>query len=505
MLQVLRRAAVLSTTAAATARAPIAGAARVISTSSFSFQSAGLLFFLCYFYVFVPNPSLSSFIVTVPPTSQLTKPVNPQDPLQRPLYYVLLRLPFAEFTNTELLKYLKDNKLPGLADHAEKMEMNGDYFIAELPELTKLHKTEMENLANLVESKMSTGLQNEAKKVRTFGMNGAVPPDGDHFYVIRSSTFELLDTFSENPRFYLVYGPRRSGKSTLMHRIINNIDTSRFVYAKVQLPNETSPSQLWGYFCKHLAEADSVASPEVREAAKRYLVDLANNSPVLPFLEHLFRYNYGGKKLILFWDEFDNAYKPERREPISTGLRLISDFVKESSLPQFGGVVCFGTYNANLVAAAGVSVFVPDAKYSHETLDFSLDEAESLFEQFENTSKCKVDPEVVKSVHQLASGHTGLVNVCGRFMQDQGGDWDLGRWQSSMPKLVSFIAKQPVYDVLTTSLVDDVKLIELLRRLCLTEGEAFDSRRDSRHKDAQQHGLAKVTSTSRTSIFLMPL
>ena len=82
----------------------------------------------------------------------------------------------------------------------------------------------------------------------------------------------------------------------------------------------------------------------------------------------------------------------------------------------------------------------------------------------------------MESVQQLAGGHAGLVNVCGRFIQDKlGGSCDLATWQNSLPQLVQYVSEQPVYKVLLGSLESDTELMTLLRRLCLGGGVPSDS------------------------------
>ena len=65
------------------------------------------------------------------------------------------------------------------------------------------------------------------------------------------------------------------------------------------------------------------------------------------------------------------------------------------------------------------------------------------------------------------------------------------KWNGSTLKLIEYISKQSVYAALMGSLENDRELMNLLRRLCLSNVPAYDLNRDAEHR-AQHHGLAKV-------------
>ena len=89
----------------------------------------------------------------------------------------------------------------------------------------------------------------------------------------------------------------------------------------------------------------------------------------------------------------------------------------------FGGVVYLGAFNATLVNEKGISVFTPDKRYTHETLDFFLNETEELFWMYEEKTKAKVagrwsrastsklEATRVSSMSAAASSNTNLEGV----------------------------------------------------------------------------------------------
>jgi len=172
------------------------------------------------------------------------------------------------------------------------------------------------------------------------------------------------------------------------------------------------------------------------------------------------------------------------RKEVALTLREMSNAVIDGQVSSstFGGVVCLGAFNATLVNVPGVSVF-PPKRYNHETLDFSLNETKQLFRMYQERTGAKVSSEVVESIHQQTGGHAGLVNVCGRFIKHElGGSCDLEKWNGSTLKLIEYISKQSVYAALMGSLENDRELMNLLRRLCLSNVPAYDLNRDAEHR-----------------------
>ena len=334
-----------------------------------------------------------------------------------------------------------------------------------------------------------------------FCLDGLVAPPDRHFHVDRISRNKLLNDVIDDTGFYLVQGPRRSGKSTMLCQLIGDLDISRFVYARVDDVICEKGGILRGVMAT-LSLRGSPASPEVREAALLYL---SGASSPLSALQFLFSQDYAaGRKLVLFWDDFDAACTPERRQEVAAALRHLHHLVKTpvNTLPAFGGIVCLGAYNANLVSAAlEAPVFTPEKTYAHQTLDFVLRETREIFQDFQNATRCTVSDEVIASIHELTGGHVGLVNVCGYFIQDRRGNFDLERWQASIPDVVRFISQQRVYQVLMGSLRDDKELLAFLRDLCHSNSVPLDTSRP--HSAAQHLGLTKVICVYLLSFLLL--
>jgi len=137
-----------------------------------------------------------------------------------------------------------------------------------------------------------------------------------------------------------------------MLQLITDLPSTKFVYGKLELPAADVPIEtMWDQVMAKLALSNSHSSVEVRHTAQQYLEGNTrfHGSPLM----HLFTQDYANKKLVLFWDEFDNAYAPERKKVVSKSLREIQNEAITESLSAFQVMVLFGSYNANLVTSLG--------------------------------------------------------------------------------------------------------------------------------------------------------
>jgi len=316
-------------------------------------------------------------------------------------------------------------------------------MILKLVQLGKTHSEEISHLAELTKSLVPVVPVNQNPQ-KTFSLHGMVKPHSNAFFVKREASMNLCLAFRSEPLFTLIHGPRRSRKSSLLHEIIGRLDFSSFVYAKVDTISSSikTDDALWEQFGKILSGSESPASPEVRKAAKKWAALLVNSRP--PLLLHLFNQDYSlngqKRKLIVFWDEYDAMYKHhELRRGAATALRDVRNIVDRNreSLPSFGGLVCLGAYLARMVIDPSSSSPYFDVVRDHHVLDFTLDETTALLQQYQSFKKVEVSPEVAASIQELTGGHCGLVSVCGRFMQDKGGNFDLQRWKDSIPDVIT--------------------------------------------------------------------
>ena len=239
-----------------------------------------------------------------------------------PLKEGLLRKDLDKWDQNQLKEDFEKKTLRGLAKTVEEKEYPGSDFIANVRGLAQDFPNGVESLAAIVNSQLSEQ-QNRADPDIDFCGNGALLDDGKFYYLERDHTTPLLSTLRENPAFYLIHGPCGSGKSTLARQMIIDLDDSCYVFGKVEFLENIPVSDMWTTMAKSLGEVNSNASKEVREDPKKYLVLSTQAGP--NFLHHLFRQDYDGKKLVLFFDEFDHAYDMKYREEVAFTFREMSE------------------------------------------------------------------------------------------------------------------------------------------------------------------------------------
>jgi len=417
-----------------------------------------------------------------------------QPPAKKPkLERALAKSPARKFTAVDLSKYLKDNNMPQLAGWVETKGYDGEGLVAELDNVPQEAKDELETLSNLLQAAPAQ-VPVPAKKEKTFSVNTDIKKGSDHFFVERRKRSDLLDIIEKESDeidkiggIILIHGPRSSGKTTLSLQLMSHIDRDEFVVGQVQTPDrEMEENQRWQQMMESLA-LNQNTSPEVQAAARSFL-------PFGEPLVHLFRSDYGGKKLVLFWDEFDIAYgRPE----IAAVLRFTWDQCKQGTLPAFQAIVCLGAYNSALVAASKASPFVRDKVYTADVLNFTAAEVTDIFHQYEDeyNPKREVDLDVQANILEITAGHTGLVNACGQVIQNDKGTphMMMERWQDLLSDVVTSMKSRGVFE----AMMDSLKKVEdpdgtrrLLRRLCYGTGEYM--RREPRFTDLLQLGLASI-------------
>ncbi|KYQ90047.1 hypothetical protein DLAC_08632 [Tieghemostelium lacteum] len=134
-----------------------------------------------------------------------------------------------------------------------------------------------------------------------------------------------------------------------------------------------------------------------------------------------------GKKVVLFIDKFNRILSaPEE--------------LKKSFLGQLRTWKRYDTYLKSVVAIGSFDILFLDQIYPIQrdsintqqnrkyspfnnidqipANDFTLEEVKNLYMIYQDTNKCTVDPQIVESIFYLTNGHAGLVNLCGRAIDE---------------------------------------------------------------------------------------
>jgi len=140
---------------------------------------------------------------------------------------------------------------------------------------------------------MSAGAPAAAVKIKTFSVGTSITKNDTHFFVERDQAVRLAKAFESEGSFFLIHGPRASGKTTLSLQISDDVDRDLFVVGQIRLGDlDLGENEKFQEMMRGLARNQNT-SAAVQLAAKGFLD--GNRRSVHPLI-HLFRSDYGGKK-----------------------------------------------------------------------------------------------------------------------------------------------------------------------------------------------------------------
>jgi hypothetical protein len=394
----------------------------------------------------------------------------------RSLIESLMDLDFHHYDRESVLQFLAGIELDRLAAFVAKSNLDGLNFMMKLDTL----KTEFASEFKILEGHVKARTESPANLPhltvkKSFSTNTAIDNESGHFYIDRLFTLDLAKAIAATPGSYLVHGPRSSGKSTILGQLTKFLAMNRkIVYASVDTLGLASAPTI-DLFIKGLiheiARDNSRVSPVVRLAAVSFL---SEPGTAVNGIQHLFETNYGGRKLVLLLDEFDSCYGQRFSEGLATCLRYVKNQLKFGGSQSYQAIVCFGAYNACRLTTSGKYPWIEDCVFANTHLDFSRREIETLFNQYCNEYDVVIDDEVIKKIHEFTGGHTGMVNACGRLLQDNRAKHvTLELWEFLEPSAVDKYTSRKVFQSIISGCHHpeyESGVKSLLARLCFGIG-----------------------------------
>jgi hypothetical protein len=379
------------------------------------------------------------------------------------------------FSHARLLEFLCDDKLANLVEAVTKNKWSGTNFMMKLDHLKLEFGSELKYLEEREHTRAeSPGNMVPVRVQRSFSTNTAIDEQSGHFYIDRAFAVKLAKSIASNPGAYLVHGPRSSGKSTVLGQLLNYLGMKKkLVYASVDvLGFYLAPNieEFMKRFASEIARENSRASPEVRAVANSFL---SNPGTAANALQYLFDASYDGKKLVLILDEFDACYAQAYSANLASSLRFVKNQIKFGGSQSYQAILCFGAYNASRLYSE-TSPFIEDTVYTNSHLDFSVTEVELLFGQYCEEYGVTIEVPVFQRIHTFTGGHTGMVNSCGRLLQDTRlENVTLEQWVSLEANAVEMYAMRKIFkNIISCCEVSpyEAKVKSLLARLCHGNG-----------------------------------
>jgi len=262
------------------------------------------------------------------------------------------------------------------------------------------------------------------KPGRIFEDSGAVIPE-EAYYVhldnVTNTKKQDLKTMVDHGRYFSMFAPRQSGKTTFLERIaleLHNEPTYIAIFLCFQNLTEVGKQEFYRSIEKELytqlrnrLRAVGCKKCDIVES----LLEnhrLTNHLSFMELFEELNRI-VEFKKIVIFIDEFDGIPLSELQNFLTTLRRLYQKYkgVEQKALYSMGLI---GIRNITKLIVGGVSPF--NIADQVDLPPFSLENTRDLYAQYTAETNQPFTEEAVKKIHEETGGQPWLVNRLGTIL-----------------------------------------------------------------------------------------
>jgi hypothetical protein len=275
-----------------------------------------------------------------------------------------------------------------------------------------------------------TGKEIEANEVayqkpkRIFEDSGNVNP-GEAYYIrldnVTNTKNQDIKTIVDNGRYFSMFAPRQSGKTTFLEEVCSQLHKSPTyvaVFLCFQDFKNLDKSEFYSSIERELYKQLLNRLKEVRcekiKTLDRFLKEyhLTNHISFKLLFEELNRF-IESKKIVIFIDEFDGIPLSELENFLTTIRQLYIKYkkLKQKALYSIGLI---GIRNITKLIVGGVSPF--NIADQVDLSPFSLKNVNDLYSQYTRETNQPFTREAVKKVHEETGGQPWLVNRLGTIL-----------------------------------------------------------------------------------------
>jgi len=259
---------------------------------------------------------------------------------------------------------------------------------------------------------------------RRFESTGFVNPDTAYYVPLENVTNadqEDLKTMVDHGRYFSIFAPRQSGKTTFFRTFAKELETNtKYIFILMSFENcedyglqkfyhyiqETIYEQLIKRLeiiqCKQLQNVRQfIFQHNLHDSYDFYLLFKALNK----IISH--------KKIVIFIDEFDGIPLHEIKNFLTTLRKLYQDY-KEEKAKALYSVGLVGIRNITQLSVGGVSPF--NIADHVEIPPFTLQNVRDLYEQYTQETNQLFMEEAIKQIFELTQGQPWLVNRLGNIL-----------------------------------------------------------------------------------------
>jgi hypothetical protein len=259
---------------------------------------------------------------------------------------------------------------------------------------------------------------------RTFEKSGSVDPRSSYYVPIDNVVNrdkQDLKTMVDGGRYFSIFAPRQSGKTTFLKRFCQELESDRTYiaiflsfekYSNVDVQSFYSQIQknLYKQLLDRLTLLDCDKLGETVSFLDQHtLIDHLSFGELFEQLNQIILH----KKIVIFIDEFDGI--PE--EELGNFLNTIRDLYlayKEADQKALYSVGLIGIRNVTKLIVGGVSPF--NIADQVDMPPFSFQNIIDLYAQYTEETNQPFSPEAIKRIHQETSGQPWLVNRLGTLL-----------------------------------------------------------------------------------------
>ncbi len=262
------------------------------------------------------------------------------------------------------------------------------------------------------------------KPTRNFENSGHVNPRLSYYVSLENvtnTTRQDIQTMIDRGRYFSIFAPRQSGKTTFFNRICRELEKD-LTYVAIRLSFQKYSSldktrfyaeveeKLYDQLLNRLEQVKCEKTEVVRQfLTHHHLVDHISWSRLFETLNRLIRF----KKIVIFIDEFDGIPLSELENFLTSLRDLYQDYkeIKEKALYSIGLI---GIRNITKLIVGGVSPF--NIADQVNLPPFSLKNVRELYNQYTEESNQPFSEEAVKKVYEETAGQPWLVNRLGSIL-----------------------------------------------------------------------------------------
>ena len=262
------------------------------------------------------------------------------------------------------------------------------------------------------------------KPLRVFEKSGSVNPEISYYVQLENvvnSDKQDIKTMVDRGRYFSMFAPRQSGKTTFFKRFCDRLHQDRTyigIVLNFQKYEDLDKNQFYTRIEKELYEQLNNRLKEVGcekcDAVTHFLeshriTDYISFGDFFEELNRILQF----KKIVIFIDEFDGIPRSELVNFLAT-LRDLYQKYKEVKQKALYSIALVGIRNITKLVVGGVSPF----NIADQVLlpPFSLGNIRDLYGQYTAETNQPFTEAAIKRVHEETNGQTWLVNRLGTIL-----------------------------------------------------------------------------------------